>query len=410
VGAAPGTVLVVDDCSDARALVTAELRRAGFRVGEARDGAEAWRLFDRTRPDLVVTDLRMPEADGIDLLRRVRAASRVPVILLTAFADVPTAVTAMRSGADEVLTYPDDLESLVPRVRAILTRSAEAGGAALEDLVIGASAAMRTVRERLRGLAPLRVPVLAVGEPGTGRHHVSQVLHALGPGRDLPLAHIDCGRPNPAPPPLAQPVCLSEAGRLSPHGQLAWLERLRELEASSAAPTGRVLATTSEDLRQRVAQRSFDAELAERLGRFQIALPPLRERAEDVRPLALGFATTYARRFGRDEVRWSETALGRLCAAPWPGHVAQLADAVERLVAFASDGWIGEKLVDEVVAELHPSVEGARERKTREQRTELAILLEECGGNLAEVARRLGLTRSAVLYRARRFGLYRGGE
>jgi DNA-binding NtrC family response regulator len=402
-------VLVVDDCADARSLVASELRRAGFQVGEARDGREGWRLFHRARPDLLVTDLRMPEADGIDLLRRVRSASKVPVILLTAFADVPTAVTAMRCGADEFLTFPDDLPLLVPRVRALLAREEEPLCATLENLVLGGSAAMRAVRERMRGLAPLRVPVLVAGEPGTGRSHVARALHGLGRTRDVPLVRVECGRPNPAPPPLAQPVCLIEVGRLSAHGQLAWLERLRELDAASAPPTARVLATTSEDLRRRAAEGSFDRALAERLARFQISLPPLAGRPEDVRPLALGFASESGRRFGRGEVRWQDAALERLGGTSWPGHVQQLADAVERLVAFAADGWIGEDLVEEILAELQPSVESARERRLREQRSQLTTLLEECGGNLAEVGRRLGLTRGAVIYRARRFGLFRGG-
>ena len=177
---AEARVLVVDDQSEARALLARDLEEAGFGVVEAGDGVEGWERFRRVGPDLVVTDLRMPRADGIELLRRIRSVSNVPVILLTAYGDVPTAVAAMKGGAQEVFHFPDDLDQLIPRIRELSVRGAAAYGA-LETALAGRTPAMRRVRERVRALAPLPPPALVRGEAGTGRDSVALALRADAP-------------------------------------------------------------------------------------------------------------------------------------------------------------------------------------------------------------------------------------
>src|SRR5262245_17046805 len=195
------TILVADDQSSTRSHLAARLADAGFSVVEASDGEEAWEQFREHDPDLVLSDLRMPRCDGLELLERVRAQSAVPVILLTAYGDVPTAVRAMKRGAEEFLSFDGlDVNQLIERIR-VLVRASEAGGiaAGLARHIVGASPAMQRVRERVAGLLKLRTPAVILGDPGTGRGHVARVLHDLGPEADDEFVHVVCAG-DPAPP------------------------------------------------------------------------------------------------------------------------------------------------------------------------------------------------------------------
>jgi two-component system response regulator AtoC len=403
------SVLVVDDRRESRALVASELARAGFRVTQAEDGHEAWGAFRRDPPDLVVSDLRMPRADGLELLRRIRRVSSVPVLLLTAYGDVPTAVVAMRAGASEFMTFPEDLEQLSRQARRLVASRCDDAEANVSALLVGRSPAMRRVRERVRALAPLALPVLVAGERGSGRDRVVQALHALGrPDReaDAPLVRVRCGEDaQPAPPP-GSVVYLDEVGRLDLPQQACWEQRLRTGNDGGAPPRfRRVYASTCEDLTRRVREGSFLPALARPLSRFTIQLSPLRQRREDVPALVTALVGEIGRSLGRDRCRVQPAALTALKARSWPGNVAELARVLEKLVAFSPGGEISGRRVRAVLREMPESVDSLRRSRKAQQREELVRLLEECGGNLAEVARRLGLSRGAVIYRARRFGL-----
>lgn len=398
-------VLVVDDRSEARALIASDLAEAGFRVVQAEDGNAGWRSFRRAEPDLVVTDLRMPRADGIDLLGRIRSISSVPVIILTAYGDVPTAVAAMKGGAQEFFNFPDDLERLVERARE-LTRTQIPDAAALETLVAGRSLAMRRVRERIHALAPLPLPVLVCGEPGTGRDRVVEALHATS--RHAGAQLVKLGAPTsgvPKLPPEGAVFYLNEVGRLGRSEQSHWRALAGSPERAAGQKVLRILASTSDDLAAHVRDGCFDPSLADALLRFTILLPALRERAEDVPTLVRLLASRIGRGMGRESVRFERPALALLKAQRWQGNVRELASVVEKLVAFSAQRSITRERVKEVLSESPDSVSLLRSRKLQAQREELVELLEECGGNFAEVARRLGISRGAVIYRAQKHGL-----
>jgi DNA-binding NtrC family response regulator len=399
-------VLLVDDRAEARALVAGDLAQAGLAVVEARDGVEAWDRFRTESPDLVVSDLRMPRADGIELLRRIRGVSNVPVILLTAYADVATAVAGIKEGAQEFFTFPDDLERMVERACALAGAAASrSDDERLAALVAGRSPAMRRVRERIRALAGLRVPVLVRGEPGTGRDQVAHALHLLGGSGDAPLVSVRAGAAVPAPRVPGGSACLlDEVGRFSPAEQAHWFERVGATAVDPAAAP-RVFASASEDLTERAGAGAFHPGLAERLSRFTILLPPLRERLEDVAQLAPLIAARIGAAMGRPAVQLERGALALLRAQRWPGNVRQLAGVLERLVAFSPCGAITRERVREVLGESPDSVDSLRLRHEAQQREELVALLTACRGNLAEVGRRLGLSRGAVIYRAQKHGL-----
>jgi DNA-binding NtrC family response regulator len=398
-------VLLVDDRAEARALVAGDLAQAGLAVVEARDGVEAWSRFRAESPDLVVSDLRMPRADGIELLRRIRGISSVPVILLTAYADVATAVAGIKEGAQEFFTFPDDLERMIERACELAGASAtRSDDERLAQLVAGRSPALRRVRARIVALAGLRVPVLVRGEPGSGRDQVARAIHGLGASPDAPLVSVRAGSATPAPRvPAGGAWLLDEIARFSPAEQAHWLERLRAADADASSP--RVLATASEDLAERAAANAFHAGLADRLQRFTILLPPLRERLEDVAQLAPLIAGRIGAAMGRPGVQLDRGALALLRAQQWPGNVRELAGVLERLVAFSPGGTITRERVREVLGESPDSVDSLRLRREAQQREELVALLTACRGNLAEVGRRLGLSRGAVIYRAQKHGL-----
>jgi two-component system response regulator AtoC len=397
-------VLLVDERAEARALVAGDLAEAGLVVVEARDGDEAWRCFRSRAPDLVVSDLRMPRADGIELLRRIRGISSVPVILHAAHADVATAVEVMKGGAQEFFSFPDDLERMVARARELASAAAsQPEDERLAQLVAGHSPALRRVRERIRALAGLRVPVLVRGEPGSGRDAVARAIHCWGGSGDAPFVTLRAKAAAPAPriaPGGA--FYLDEIGRFTPAEQAHWFERLRAAE-TEAPGAPRVLACASEDLAERAREGGFHAGLAEELARFTILLPPLRERAQDIAQLAPLLAARVGSAMGRPAVQLERGALALLREQRWPGNVRELAGVIERLVAFSPRGAITRERVREVLGESH--VDSLRQRREQQQREELVALLAACRGNLAEVARRQGLSRGAVIYRAQKHGL-----
>jgi DNA-binding NtrC family response regulator len=257
---------------------------------------------------------------------------------------------------------------------------------------------MERVRERVRALAPLGVAVLVLGEPGSGRSRVIEALHRHGPLAGRTLFRV---RPGTRPPRDGRgPYHLDGVADLLPPEQAFWVDRLRLHD-----PGTRIFASSPCDLAPLVREGRFDAQLFERLRRFVVRLPPLRARLDDLPLLVRHLARGAGERLGRPEPRVERSALTRLRAQQWPRNVAELADLVERLVAFAGDGRLTGGLVDEVVGESAQGVDALRRRRDEEQRHQLEATLRECGGNLAEVARRIGMSRGAVIYRAQKYGL-----
>jgi len=392
---------------ESRELVAGDLAEAGFHVVQAENGLDGWRQFRRNEPDLVVTELRMPGADGIELLRRIRGVSSVPVILLTAYGDVATAVAAIKGGAEEFFTFPDDLNLVIDRAHELTHGpAAKTDSEELEARLVGKSAAMRRLRDRVRALAPLQVPVLVSGERGTGRDHVVRCLHELRAGDGAGIVSVASGasgslrRPTPG-----AAYYLDEVGSFTPAEQIHWFECLCESERTAPESAFRIFASTSEDISLRAREGSFHPVFAERLLRFQVPIAPLRERTGDIGPLVFHLAGRIGKEMGRECVRFDRSAVALLRSLAWPGNVRELGQVVEKLVAFSPSGDVTRERVREVLGESPDSVATMRHQRSRKQREELVAHLESCGGNLAEVARRLGISRGAVIYRAQKHGL-----
>jgi DNA-binding NtrC family response regulator len=273
--------------------------------------------------------------------------------------------------------------------------------------IVGRSPAMVRLRERVAALARLTLPVLVRGEEGSGRSHVVAVLRELrGESGAEPWTLRSGDRRLLAPLDARRAVVLDEVGRFSELEQARWRDAL----VGGARPPLELFATSSDDLVELAKAGRFDPALAELLTRFTLNLPPLRERAGDVALLAEALALRACARIGREPLRPTRAALRLLAAHSWPGNVRELAAALERLVAFASGPRIERSHVEALFEESPKSVASTRTARTRRQREELARLIAETGGNLAEVARRLEMSRGGVIYRAQKFGLMQAPE
>jgi DNA-binding NtrC family response regulator len=380
------------------------MARAGFRITEANNGVDGWQRFQHCRPDLVVSDLTMPGADGIDLLKRIREVSTVPVILFSATGDVQAAVAAIKAGAQEFFRFPKDRMRMVDRAQALASEPGEI--ARLEEQLVGSSPEMRRVRERVCALASLRVPVLVSGDPGTGRDHVVRCIAELASGESARLVKLTRDTAGDVRQPDAHSsYYLDGFDAFSLPDQARWLTWIRCAEADEAVGSPRVFASTARNPERLTSVASLQPEFSERLLRFEVPLVPLRERRGDIPALALHLAARIATDMGRDQIRVEPGAIDLFGSQAWTGNVRELAQVIEKLVAFSPGGHVTAERAREIFGEARGGVAGLREQRNQRQRDELVGMLETCGGNIAEVARRLGLSRGAVIYRAQKYGL-----
>ena len=389
------SVLIVDDKDMMRDSVATTLARAGFEAAVAPDGPAALQQIAQKRPEVVITDMRMPGMTGIELLERVRALDdELPVIVMTAFGTIDTAVRAMKLGAFDYLTQPFEGDELVITVKravehrrmarenAVLHASgpAPASRRGLERLV-GASDAMRRLREELPAMAASHGTVLITGESGVGKEVVARAVHELSPRRDGAFLAVNCAalseslleselfghergaftgadRLRKGRFELADggTLMLDEVSEVSPKIQAKLLRVLQERgfeRVGSSLTIGvdvRVVATSNRDLPVACGVGEFRPDLYYRLNVLPVCIPPLRERRDDVRPLAEHFVNEIARREGRQGLAIDPAAAELLAAYHWPGNVRELQNICERAVvlsgASASPGVITRALLE----------------------------------------------------------------
>ncbi|MCX5661826.1 MAG: sigma-54 dependent transcriptional regulator [Planctomycetota bacterium] len=365
-------ILVVDDKQMMRDSVAATLQRAGYQVVVAADGQAALSAVARHRPAAVVTDLKMPEMDGVELLGRLRQADdQLPVVLMTAFGSIDSAVKAMKEGAFDFIQKPFEGDQLVLTMRrAVEHRRLVQENAALKTnarnfdnapALVGRSGVMRQLAQQIQQIAQSHGTVLISGESGTGKEVVARTVHAHSPRRDRVLLCLNCaalssslleselfGHEKGAFTGADQlrkgrfeladggTLLLDEISEISPQLQAKLLRVLqeRQFERVGSSVTMqvdvRVIATTNRDLGRSVAMGEFRQDLYYRLNVLPIALPPLRQRVEDVALLAESFLIQVAMREGRDPKQFDEEAIAMLGRYSWPGNVRELQNICER--------------------------------------------------------------------------------
>jgi two-component system nitrogen regulation response regulator GlnG len=368
-------VLVADDEPDVRWSLSAVLGQEGFTVLTAADGRQAVRLAEAERPGVAVLDLRMPELGGLEALAQIRARdASIRAIILTAHGDIPSAVHAMRLGAFDYLTKPFDNDALVGAIR----RAAEDRGSlsAIETSEVGDGLgelrgrclAMRRVFQQIDEVAPTGFTVLLQGETGTGKELVARAIHQRSGRAHKPFVPVDCGaipetlieselfghergaftgadrrRPGRFELAAGGTLFLDEIANLPPSIQP---KLLRAIQSRRVLPLGaarevevaiRIIAATNADLGEAVAAGRFRADLYYRINEVCITLPPLRERREDIPPLAAHFLAEAAQELRKPTRGLSEAAVARLVGYAWPGNVRELQNVIRRAALRAGD-------------------------------------------------------------------------
>lgn len=423
----PRVLLVEGDAASGRTLAAA-LEAAGFDVTWARDRRAADAALERPQPDALVVALDDPESGALDVLRRARAADPDrPAVAILAQGDAESALAALRAGAGPAHERPVDAESLAESVRralparALLRRLDELEAqAAARTGVIARSRAMARVLEQVERVAGARVPLLIEGEPGTGKRRVARLVHALSPRRTARFVAVDCavaGEPALEAVLFGSPAGaltgsvaleLAEGGTLylerasaaPPSVQVRLLRLLQERKwerpgGVAAAADVRLVVSNERDLSAEVAAGGFRADLAERLGVARLAIPPLRERREDLPHLVREILLRLPRGSGRKARAITRGALERLAAHDWPGNLDELKRTIETMAAGAERG-AALGLAD-LPAPLRAGLEGAGAplapgmTAAEAERALIAATLRHTGGDRARAAALLGI-------------------
>jgi DNA-binding NtrC family response regulator len=447
-------VLLVDDEPSVLFTLTQLLKSRGVEAVLARSGKEALTKVEDV--DSVVTDYSMPEMDGVQLLQAIRERDEsLPVIMMTAHGSERIAVRAMKSGAYEYVTKPFDIDEM----SLVIDRALEARTLRVENrrlsaekaigrAIIGDSPAMHRLLDAVGRVAPKDITVLVRGDTGTGKELIASLIHAESRRASGPLVRFNCaaipgelaeaelfghargaftGATQARPGFVAQAnrgtLVLDEVGELSLPVQA---KLLRVLQEGEIQPVGagrvekmdvRIVACTNRDLAAEAKAHRFREDLYYRLAVVELVVPTLNEHREDIPALAAEFARRYAERFGMEGVRLSAELVQALGAANWPGNVRQLENAVARLVAL--HGGSGE-IAAEALAEAgsvsadraaSPAVDPTADLREQLQALERSIIvrtLAAVSGNQSEAARRLGLSRTSLIDRLKKYGLANG--
>lgn len=431
-------LFVVEDDADHLAALCDLMQAAGHAAQGFTTAQAALEALGAGAPDLMLTDLRMPGMDGLDLLRAVRAGPLdLPVILLTGHGDVGHAVQAIRAGAEDFLEKPYDAAHLVAVVaRALAARATRAEVTRLQQVlaeraevtILGTSRAMRALRDRIAALAPLDVDVVITGETGTGKELAARALHAASLRAGGPFVAVNCAA---LPEPMVETLMFGHAAGAFPG---ATEPRAGKMEAAAggtlmldeveAMPLGvqakllralqdraverlgehglrpldiRVVTTSKTDLRAAAAAGTFRRDLYYRLAGAELATPPLREAGEDIPLIFAHYAQLAARRYGRPDPAAPWAMLQTLKRRAWPGNVRELKAAAEALALGLLD------LRDTDAAGLAETT--LADRVAAFEAREIAAALDRHRGNTLRAADALGLPRRTLNDKMRRYGL-----
>lgn len=453
------TILLVEDRESLAAMLREALETEGFQVEWVPTGSEAVRrIASGRRWGIVVTDLRLPGADGLEVLRNAREHDpECPVIVMTAYGTIEEAVEAMKAGAWDFVQKPVDLDYLV----LLLRRSREHRALRSENLllkeefqkrhdlplIIGESLPMREVSQQIQKVAPTDSTVLLTGESGTGKELFARAIHRLSPRRNRPFVAINCAA---IPASLIEnelfghergaytgaatrqlgkfelasggTVFLDEIGELELSVQSKILRVLQErtIERIGGAQTiecdVRILSATNRDLRAAVTAGRFRDDLYFRLGVFPVEIPPLRARRDDIEPLARHFVAKFGAELGRGPLQISDEAWDMLRRYDWPGNIRELENAIERAAILCEGNTIQPR--DLQILEASPSARirelfdltGDLEQVSRRaaeaaERARLEEALQRWGADRQATAADLGITTRALAAKLRQLGL-----
>jgi DNA-binding NtrC family response regulator len=452
----PHTVLMIDDDDSLRRVLEFNLRDDGYRVLSAGSGPEGLRLFQTETIDIVLSDIRMPDMDGLELLGRLKALQPdASVILLTAHGTVGSAVEAMKLGAFDYLTKPFSRDQLRAAMRkALEVRALTAENRQLRQMVterfsfasmIAGSRAMRAVTDLAARVAQSDTTVLIEGESGTGKELLSKAIHLHSPRARGPFITVNCGA---IPEHLLESelfghrrgsftgaiadkrgkfevadrgtIFLDEIGDLPSQLQVKILRVLQEREIDKVGEPRslpvdvRVIAATNRDLDTMIADGGFREDLYYRLAVVAIRMPPLRERVDDIPLLVDAFLTRHCERLGRPRPPLQREVYAAFNVHHWPGNIRELENVIERAIVLDKDGAIGLDDLPDRLRQRQQRLGGVRMELPDEgisleqvERDLIVAALDKHDWNQTRASAYLGISRSTLLYRMEKFGLRR---
>lgn len=467
-----GKVLVVDDDAHVRRGICLALKDSGHYVVPASDGTEAFSAIQKEEWDLVLSDLRMPGMDGMELLKKTREAGiNTPFIMITAHGTVENAVEAMKAGAWDYILKPFSLDELDMKVLKALERSSlernhmrlssaieamgrEAGDNQGFSGIIGSSKIMKDVFDLILRVAHSDSTVLITGESGTGKELVARALHQCSDKKGEPYISVNCAA---VPETLLESelfghvrgaftgasenragrfelaqggtLFLDEIGELPMQAQAKLLRAVQEKEiervgsSKSVQLNVRIVTATNRILENAVEAGNFREDLLWRLKVIEIHLPPLRDRQEDILLLASHFIDREKKRLGRHGLKLHKDAQKKLISYHWPGNVRELSNLIERAALLSPDETIGPdmfRLSSEFPSPINISNPVNIPNPVKQssntlpdtvevvERDMISAALKETGGNVAAAARKLGLKRTTLLYRMDKLGIKNG--
>jgi two-component system response regulator GlrR len=419
-------LLLVDDDASLLKLLGMRLTSEGFNVVTAESGQEALRLLTRDKIDLVISDLRMDEMDGLALFGEIqRHQPGMPVIILTAHGSIPDAVAATQKGVFGFLTKPVDRDALYKAIDEALSQSMPAGDESWRESFVTRSPAMLRLLEQAKMVAQSDVSILITGQSGTGKEVLAQAIHAASPRGGNAFVAINCGA---LPEQLLESELFGHAkgaftGAVSSReglfqsaaGGTLFLDEigdmplslqvklLRVLQERKVRPLGsnrdldidvRVISATHRDLPKVMALGEFREDLFYRLNVVSLKLPALHERAEDIPLLANHLLRVAAKRHKPFVRSFSSDAMKRLMAAGWPGNVRQLVNVIEQCVALTSAPVISEALVEQALEGENTVLPTFVEARLQFELNYLRKLLQITKGNVTQAARMAGRNRT----------------
>ncbi len=452
-------ILIADDDPGIRDGCAQVLQRGGSIVSEASTGSETMALLERYEFDLILLDLKFPDANGLDLLRSIRERDQeVPIVMITAYGTIQNAVEAMRLGANDFLPKPFEPDEL----RLVVGRTIRARRLAIENIylkeelrrkegeiqIIGQSEPLLYLFEQVKRLAQTDSTVLITGESGTGKGLLARYIHETSGRSAHPFISVDCSTLVPSlfeselfghvkgaftgaesnklgKFELASggTLFLDEIANISLELQAKLLKAVEEKEISRVGSHRltqvdvRIIAATNQDLKQAVKKGAFREDLYFRLNVVALKTPPLRERKDDIPLLARHFLKRYGQKYQRQGLGITPKAMEMLCRYHWPGNVRELENTIERLVIFAKDLSLDVEDLETagLQVERTPNLHRADERRTEDstwsmsledvEREHIVAVLNHTGGNRSEAARILGIDRKTLRLKLKRWGL-----
>jgi len=446
-------ILVVDDDASHRTMLKAVLSEEGYQIQEADDGDTACRLVERTIFDLVIMDLRMKRLDGDAAQKKMALINPdTPVVIMTAYGSVQSAVKALKSGAENYLTKPIDIDELKILVKKTLRQhKLEAEYLNLKERlgkqfdlgnIIGSSPSMKKLFETLTLVAPSEATVLIHGESGTGKELVANAIHHNSPRKSKPFVKVNCaalpetllenelfGHEKGAFTGATGPkkgrfqmadhgtLFLDEIAEMAPTTQAKILRVLQEREFEPVGSTRsvrvdtRIISATNRNLEEEIANDRFREDLYYRLNVVMVKVPPLRDRLPDISLLANHFLNHYANKNNRTIKGVQPRAIDHLMQYSWPGNVRELENVIERAVIMARGDWIElehfpSTLSDYDSVKTNQSPILASGRSLKEVEKEMILkTLDDMSGNRTHTAKILGISRRTLQLKLKEYGI-----